>query len=637
MILRKTFFGCIILSIMAVSLCTKVEYTNPIDSRGTAFTFGDSAAMDDNGDGIANYYDPSSQWYKNHYNEIFKPSTPTLTLKLGDTVIAAHNDPNRVLSNLGATAMDSVYGDLTSLIVWTGSVYTSKCTTYAIIYSVTNPAHTTASKTQTIIIDCAAPEITLNGDNPMSLAVGAVYSEPGATAIDNIDGTLTSKIIITGTVSTAQEHTDTVTYTVSDRAGNKTTEKRAVTIYKPLVKDTIPPVIVLRGSMDTSVKVGNSFVDPGYTASDNIDGNVTANIIVSGSVNTAAVGTYTLTYTVSDKAGNNAVPQTRIVRVLKQGGGPDVTPPVITLKPRIAGRDPTAPDTVKVGSGPYIDPGFVAIDDVDGNVSANVAITELYGKTLPINTSAAGAYTLKYTVSDKAGNTASVTRDVFVVGVSNDKTAPVINLTPPLKDSVGEGRRYVDPGYSATDDVDGNISAKVQRAFKNSSGAAVDSNNFFTAMGQYSITYTVSDMAGNQATPQSRTITVFDTTRDTSSLRAKYGLPLSAALPSISMAYKATPTVDGKGGPIVSNVTTFTFNWDAGSKQVNQFAFNTNDGRPSYYVNFTPTQTFAQASPGFTLSGSGIAGLDGSYYIKADATQCVWLKTDGSFAIIFKP
>jgi hypothetical protein len=171
MILRKTFFGCIILSIMAVSLCTKVEYTNPIDSRGTAFTFGDSAAMDDNGDGIANYYDPSSQWYKNHYNEIFKPSTPTLTLKLGDTVIAAHNDPNRVLSNLGATAMDSVYGDLTSLIVWTGSVYTSKCTTYAIIYSVTNPAHTTASKTQTIIIDCAAPEITLlNGDNPMMLS-----------------------------------------------------------------------------------------------------------------------------------------------------------------------------------------------------------------------------------------------------------------------------------------------------------------------------------------------------------------------------------------------------------------------------------------------------------------------------------
>jgi hypothetical protein len=387
--------------------------------------------------------------------------------------------------------------------------------------------------------------------------------------------------------------------------------------------------------MDTSVKVGNSFVDPGYTASDNVDGNVTANVTVSGSVNTAAVGTYTLTYTVSDRAGNNAVPQTRIVRVLKQGGGPDVTPPVITLKPRIAGRDPTAPDTVKVGSGPYIDPGFVAIDDIDGNVSANVVITELYGKTLPINTSASGAYTLKYTVSDKAGNVASVTRDVFVVGVSNDKTPPVINLTPPIKDSVGVGRRYSDPGYSATDDVDGNITSKVQRAFKNSTGAAVDSNNFFTAMGQYSITYTVSDMAGNQATLQSRTITVFDTTRDTSSLLAKYGVPLGAPLQTINAAYKSAPVVDGKGGPNMSTVTTFTLNWDLINKGLYQFSLNLTV--PPNYINLSPTQTFSQVQPQFTLTGSGVSGLDGSYYIKADATQCVWVRTNGSFAIIFKP
>ena len=79
--------------------------------------------------------------------------------------------------------------------------------------------------------------------------------------------------------------------------------------------DTIDPVITLVGSATVTLTVGQSYTDAGATASDNKDGNITANIVTSGTVNTAAEGTYTITYNVSDAAGNTATPVTRTVIV----------------------------------------------------------------------------------------------------------------------------------------------------------------------------------------------------------------------------------------------------------------------------------------------------------------------------------
>jgi hypothetical protein len=73
--------------------------------------------------------------------------------------------------------------------------------------------------------------------------------------------------------------------------------------------DTTPPVITLNGDASTSLAVGQSFIDPGATATDNVDGDITSHIIVGGDVvDTSAAGTYTITYNVSDAAGNNALP-----------------------------------------------------------------------------------------------------------------------------------------------------------------------------------------------------------------------------------------------------------------------------------------------------------------------------------------
>lgn len=47
-----------------------------------------------------------------------------------------------------------------------------------------------------------------------------------------------------------------------------------------------------------------------------MDGNISAFITISGSVNTAVIGSYTITYRVSDMAGNPATPISRVINII---------------------------------------------------------------------------------------------------------------------------------------------------------------------------------------------------------------------------------------------------------------------------------------------------------------------------------
>ena len=78
--------------------------------------------------------------------------------------------------------------------------------------------------------DTTAPVITLVGNAAISQYLGTTYTDAGATAEDNEDGNLTSSITTSGTVNTALAGTYTITYSVSDAAGNTTTATRDVTI-----------------------------------------------------------------------------------------------------------------------------------------------------------------------------------------------------------------------------------------------------------------------------------------------------------------------------------------------------------------------------------------------------------------------
>ncbi|PTX59712.1 putative secreted protein (Por secretion system target) [Kordia periserrulae] len=162
--------------------------------------------------------------------------------------------------------------------------------------------------------DTVAPIITLLGDNPVQLFVNDTYTDAGATAIDNVDGDITDIIEVTGTVDTAVAGTYTIFYNVRDAAGNVAVEvTRTVNIVVPL--DETPPSITLNGADILNLNIGDSYTELGATATDNIDGDISANISITGTVDTAVAGTYTIRYNVNDAAGNAAAEVTRTVIV----------------------------------------------------------------------------------------------------------------------------------------------------------------------------------------------------------------------------------------------------------------------------------------------------------------------------------
>ena len=99
------------------------------------------------------------------------------------------------------------------------------------------------------------------------------------------------------------------------------TIKDTCTLHKE-APDTVKPEIKLNGNATITIKLNEKYEDPGATASDNKDGNLTDKIKISGKVDTSKPGTYTITYTVEDSSGNKAtVTRTVIVKGKDNTGG----------------------------------------------------------------------------------------------------------------------------------------------------------------------------------------------------------------------------------------------------------------------------------------------------------------------------
>lgn len=83
--------------------------------------------------------------------------------------------------------------------------------------------------------DTTKPVLTLKGKETITIELGSKYEDPGATATDNEDGDITSKIVIDiSKVDTTKTGTYTVTYTVSDSSGNTTTKTRKVKVVEKI-------------------------------------------------------------------------------------------------------------------------------------------------------------------------------------------------------------------------------------------------------------------------------------------------------------------------------------------------------------------------------------------------------------------
>ena len=79
--------------------------------------------------------------------------------------------------------------------------------------------------------------------------------------------------------------------------------------------DTIAPVIKLIGEQKTSIDIGDSYIDQGVTAIDNIDGDISSSVLILNPVDITKAGVYIVTYNVSDVAGNQALQVEREVVV----------------------------------------------------------------------------------------------------------------------------------------------------------------------------------------------------------------------------------------------------------------------------------------------------------------------------------
>lgn len=153
------------------------------------------------------------------------------------------------------------------------------------------------------------PFILINGFSYVTVIVGESYSDFGASAYDaNFNDVV---VITTGSVDTSVIGTYIITYTATDMSGNINTATRTVNVVA--AKDTTPPVIELNGLNPVSITIGTSYIDAGATAVDAVEPFVL--LVTTGSVDTSLVGTYTITYTATDRNGNIAI-ATRIVNVV---------------------------------------------------------------------------------------------------------------------------------------------------------------------------------------------------------------------------------------------------------------------------------------------------------------------------------
>lgn len=159
---------------------------------------------------------------------------------------------------------------------------------------------------------------TIGAAAPVNVNCGDTYTDVLPTTTDDFDGDISASVVAVENVNESVPGPYTVTYDVTDASGNVATQVvRNVTVLNNC-PDTVAPVILLSGDSLVSVNCGDNYSDEGATASDNVDGDITNNIVVTGltAINTALPGDYVVSYNVQDAANNSATQVTRTVRVL---------------------------------------------------------------------------------------------------------------------------------------------------------------------------------------------------------------------------------------------------------------------------------------------------------------------------------
>ena len=145
--------------------------------------------------------------------------------------------------------------------------------------------------------------IKLNGKETLTIGINEKFKDPGVkTLIDLGD------VPVSGEVDTKKLGTYKLEYKYFYTILNRTIK----------VVDKTSPVISLNGNAEVNIAIGSKYQELGYTAEDNIDGDLTSEVEVTNNIDYSKEGKYEIVYKVKDKSGNTGE-VIREVSVFKNG------------------------------------------------------------------------------------------------------------------------------------------------------------------------------------------------------------------------------------------------------------------------------------------------------------------------------
>ena len=336
------------------------------------------------------------------------------------------------------------------------------------ITTVTFTATDSSGNTNTCSIDITvngpSPTITLNGNNTITIEACSTYTDEGATAEDlcAIPQDVSGDIVTTNNIVYNVPGTYTVTYTIGASYAERTI----------IVEDTTSPTLTLNGLSEYSIGVCSTYTELGANALD-CTGNLSSNVVINSNVDTSAVGTYTVTYDVSDASGNAATQLTRTIHVVNIG--PDIT---------LIGDNPQIIEACN----PYIELGATAMDNCFGiDYSSNLVID-----ASGVDTSTVGTYIVTYNASDNSGNDSiEVLRTVEVIPDTTLPTAICKDITLDLDNTGQVTILPSDIDNGSFDNCNFNLSLS-------------QSNFDCSHIGANTITLTITDASGNSSSCQAQ-------------------------------------------------------------------------------------------------------------------------------------
>jgi ABC-type oligopeptide transport system substrate-binding subunit len=173
--------------------------------------------------------------------------------------------------------------------------------------------------------------------------------------------------------------------------------------------DPVNTAPVISGAVDVPALEKGTAFDPldGVTASDAEDGDLTASIVVDGTVDVNVNGSYTVTYTVEDSEGLSAEVEITVVVFTPNGA------PVI---------NGVSSEVVEVGAAVNLLTGVTAEDVEDGDLTSAIVVSDTVATTTP------GRFQVTYSVEDSEGLMGYATKTVLVVDDVDALYQGVLNL-----------------------------------------------------------------------------------------------------------------------------------------------------------------------------------------------------------------